>query len=135
MAEIFESFKEKILNSPGRLLEVGSHRFTKVYAMDEPGPGGACHEYVIAWDQKQPPGITGIMIAFQKGSLQENEVNGCFMEDLITICIDRLEAFQAGDFQCVENAMALDSLKSALRSLDTRTNDRQDREVEGYMEP
>jgi len=135
MAEIFDALKQKIINSYGRLLKTGSHRFTKVYALDEPGPGGANHEYAITWDEEQPRGIAGIVVVFQKGPVKEAEVNGCFMEDLISICIDRLEAFQRNDFKCIENAMALDGLKSALHSLDLRTKDRQHRDVEGYMEP
>lgn len=132
MAQMFDSLRKKVIEG-GRRLEIGSHRFTGVYALDEPGPGGASHEYAIAWEQEQ--GVAGNVIVFQKGPVKEAGVNGCFMEDLIAICIDRLEAFQAGDFACVENAMAADSLKSALFSLDIRTKDRQERGVEGHSAP
>ena len=128
MAQMFDSLRKKVIEG-GRRLETGSHRFTDVYALDEPGPGGASHEYAIAWEQEQ--GVAGIVIVFQKGPVKEAGVNGCFMEDLIAICIDRLEAFQAGDFKCVENATALEGLKSALYFFDMRTNNRQQRGVEG----
>jgi len=128
MAQIIDALMQKVIDG-GRLLETGSHRFTKVYALDAPGPGGASHEYVISWEQEQ--GVAGNVIVFQEGPVKEAGVNGCFMEDLISICVDRLEAFQAGDFNCVENAMAVDSLKSALFSLDSRTKERQERGVEG----
>ena len=110
-----------------RKLEIGQERYTAVYATDEPGEGGACHEYVI---------LTGISdnvasVKFQKGPVQENGVNGCFMEDLIAIAIDRLEGFQSGDFPCRENALALTKLEEALHWLNHRTNDRQNRGVEG----
>ena len=110
-----------------RKLEIGQERFTSVYAVDEPGSGGACHEYLV---------LTGISetvanIKFQKGPVQENEVNGCFIEDLIAICIDRLQGFQSGDFPCRENELALTKLEEALHWLNHRTNDRQRRGVEG----
>ena len=128
MAQMFDSLRKKVIEGV-RLLETGSHRLTDVYALDEPGLGGASHEYAVAWEQEQ--GVAGNVIVFQKGPVKEAGVNGCFMEDLIALCIDRLEAFQRGNFACEENAMALNSLKSALFSLDVRTNDRQERGVEG----
>lgn len=117
-----------------RKLKKGSHRYTEVVVIDEPGPGGACHQYCIGRavsGNKSMPECEYGRILFQLGPVLETGVNGCFMEDLIAICIDRLEAFQAGEFNCHENAAALDSLKSALYSLNQRTRDRQFREVEG----
>jgi len=110
-----------------RKVEIGAERFTSVYAVDQPGAGGASHEYVI---------LTGISetvgnIKFQKGPVKQTETNGCFIEDLIVICMDRLEGFQDGDFPCRENALALTKLEDALKVLDERTKDRQERGVEG----
>jgi len=83
---------------------------------DEPGEGGACHEYYLS------PVITSVdetagrfgNIQFQNGPVQENGVNGCHQEDLLAIVIDRLEHFQSGDFACRENALALTKIQEGL---------------------
>ena len=115
-----------------RKLKIGSHRFTEVSVLDEPGAGGACHRYCIGRVSRtdEPLGEFG-HIEFQNGPVGEKGVNGCFQEDLIAICIDRLRSFQAGDFKCRENALALTKLEEALHWLDHRTKDRQQRGVEG----
>ena len=112
-----------------RKLDIGQERFAAVYAVDKPGPGGASHEYVVL------KGISETVetVKFQKGPVKESDINGCFMEDLIVMCIDRLESFQSGDFACRENALALTKLEEALHWLDHRTKDRQNREVEGTL--
>ena len=116
-----------------RKLHIGSNRFTDVLVMDEPGEGGACHEYYISRADDAdivPVGEFG-HIKFQKGPVKENGVNGCHQEDLIAIVIDRLRSFQAGDFACRENALALTKLEEALHWLNHRTNERIDQGVEG----
>ena len=127
------SKKEK----PLRKLEIGQHRFTEVNVMDEPGDGGANHEYAISrvcTPCTMSPTAEFGSIKFQKGPVKENGVNGCFQEDLIAIVIDRLQCFQAGDFACRENALALTKLEEALHWLNHRTADRQVRGVEGKSE-
>jgi hypothetical protein len=111
-----------------RKLEIGSERFTTIYAFDEPGMGGASHEYNII---RKDSSDTVTSIKFQKGPVKESVANGCFNEDLIAIAIDRLRGFQSGDFPCRENALALTRLEEALHWLDQRTQDRQRRGVEG----
>ncbi len=111
-----------------RVLNIGTQRFTRVVCTDEPGPGGACHAYVI---ERIDDGARSAEIEFQNGPIKENGVNGCHNEDLIAIVIDRLEHFQKGDFACVENAMALDKLNEALSILNDRTQSRIRRGVEG----
>lgn len=101
--------------------------------MDEPGAGGAFHEYEIlpvaaSEDLKRPPFAT---ISFQKGPVQEFGKNGIFMEDLLQICRHRLKCFQDGEFACQENGMALQNIEDALAWLNKRTRDRQARGVEG----
>jgi len=118
-----------------RKLEIGQHRFTEVNVIDEPGDGGACHEYAISrvcLPQTNDP-VSGEFgkIKFQKGPVKESGVNGCFQEDLIVIVIDRLQSFQAGDYACRENALALTKMEEALMWLNSRTADRQVRGVEG----
>lgn len=106
---------------------VSSSKYTDVHAIDAPGAGGASHVYRI--DKKDSEIVAQVM--FQKGPIKETVGNGCFIEDLIAICIDRLEGFQSGDFPCRENALALTKLEEALHWLDHRTNDRKRRGVEG----
>jgi hypothetical protein len=105
----------------------------RVQAMDEPGRGGANHEYVIrgAVDSQYPR----VWIMFQNGPIPECGVNGITQEVLLAIVIDRLEGFQSGEFACDENADALYHAKLALESLKDRTKDRITREVEGKSEP
>ena len=57
--------------------------------------------------------------------------NGVFVEDVIEICVNRLLAYQASKFNCVENESALAHLKCALDDLTSRRKDRRERGVEG----
>jgi len=120
-------------------LQIGSHRFTEVTVMDEPGAGGACHEYYISRAQQMsdeaavPIGEFG-MVRFQNGPIGEVGVNGCHQEDLISIVIHRLQCFQAGQYACRENALALTKLEEAMHWLNHRTTNRQKRGVEGTNE-
>ncbi len=109
------------------------HRYTDVYVADEPGSGNACHEYYISpvdLPKDQVVGDYGFA-RFQNGPIGEAGANGCFMEDLLNIVVDRLESFQSGDFACRENALALTKVQEALHWLNHRTADRIDRDVEG----
>ena len=124
---------KKRRGSEMRTLDIGMHRFTAIRVLDKPGDGGACHSYhigLVDLGEDSPSDEFGY-VKFQKGPVKENEVNGCFMEDLIAICIDRLRSFQAGEFACTENGEALVSLERALHWLNHRTRDRQARGVEG----
>jgi len=116
-----------------RKLEIGQHRFTDVFVGDEPGHGGACHEYYIgrANDSLDVPVGEFGHVKFQKGPVSEWWINGCHQEDLLVIVIDRLRGFQSGEFKCRENALALTKIEEALHWLNHRTSDRQARGVEG----
>ena len=111
-----------------REVTIGSRRYTTIFVLDEPGQGGACHEYsvVINTDGKQVA-----KVSFQNGPVKENKLNGCHQEDLIAIVIDRLQHFQAGEFKCRENALALTKLEESMHWLNHRTKDREKRGVEG----
>lgn len=107
----------------------------EVFATDTLGNGGANHEYEI---RPIPPAGATISendiltkIKFQNGVIPENGINGCTMEDLIAICIDRLDHFQMGNYPCRENAIAKTKLEEALLWLNKRTTERQSRGVEG----
>ena len=115
-------------------VNIGSNNFTEVLVMDEPGQGGACHEYEVCPSSAGVPALEGgyfAKVSFQKGSIKENGVNGCKQEDLLEIVAHRLEYFQAGDLHCIENQIALNHVKSALGILGQRTQSRIKRGVEG----
>ena len=116
-------------------VNIGSNRFTEVLALDEPGQGGACHEYEVrripAEGATLKEGDHFARVSFQNGPVQEAGINGCHQEDLLAIVEHRLESFQAGNFNCLENEQALFHIKSALNVLHQRTINRQKRGVEG----
>lgn len=104
-----------------------------IVVLDEPGGGGANHEYEIR--ALIPGGKNGwahcASISFQNGPVPENGVNGVTQEALLAIVIDRLRSFQAGAFACRENAIALTHCEDALMWLQKRTRARIKRGVEG----
>lgn len=70
-------------------------------------------------------------IHFQEGPIKDCGVNGVATEDLIAICIDRLQHFQDSKFNCRENAMAMTKLEESLMWLRKRTLDREAKGIEG----
>lgn len=107
--------------------------------VDEPGAGGANHDYYVSgfnlasnasasklYDTKD-----GVRILFQNGPIAEVGVNGVTHEALLAILIDRMRSFQAGQFACRENALALTKLEEAQMWLLQRTRSRMERGVEG----
>ncbi|HML73346.1 MAG TPA: hypothetical protein PKB02_02500 [Anaerohalosphaeraceae bacterium] len=106
-------------------------RHTLVNCVDEPGAGGACHKYMVQYGHNDRNGQACCLIEFQKGPIHEAGVNGMQIEDLLSICIDRLAGFQSGSYPCLENANALNACIAAKGFLDKRTADRQRRNVEG----
>ena len=111
-----------------RKVNIGEEHCTMVMCKDEPGAGGACHEYLVGASNDT---VVFANVSFQNGAIKENGVNGCQNEDLIAIVIDRLQGFQSGDFNCRENAIAITKLEEAMLWLNKRTNDRISRGVEG----
>lgn len=110
----------------------------EITVTDEEGAGGANHRYeVTGFDASNNPshgeneGTSKKVILFQNGPINEKGVNGLTQEVLIAICIDRLQAFQAGQFSCRENALALTKLEEAQMWLQKRTQNRMARNVEG----
>ena len=114
-----------------RKLEIGTDKYTTVYAVDEKGAGNANHEYHVKWDKDNNGYISTQSVKFQKGAIKENGVNGVMNEDLLAMVIDRLQGFQSGQYACRENAIALTKLEEALMWLRKRTQDREKRGVEG----
>ena len=99
-----------------------------ISVLDEPGHGGANHEYLC-----ELPNGDKTLIHFQNGPINEAGigVNGMTHEVLLAIVADRLRSFQAGPYACVENAGALIHIQVALDCLHMRTKARMDRGVEG----
>ena len=109
-----------------------------IKVLDEPGAGGACHEYSISWpgfisdlEGNKSPAERYCSIGFQNGPIKEFGVNGITQEVLLAIVIDRLRSFQAGPFACRENEAAMVLCQDALDLLQQRTRTRIARGVEG----
>lgn len=121
----------------------GVNEAISIEVTDQPGQGGACHRYEITgFDTERNPSAVGesgfkssfsrLVILFQNGPVKEvGEVNGISQEALLAVVIDRLRSFQAGQFSCRENALALTKCEEALMWLQKRTRDRMARSVEG----
>ena len=118
-----------------------NHQLT-IDVLDEPGHGGACHHYqTIGFNTKsnasdpfverhgQPAEHATIL--FQNGPINEVGLNGVTHEALLAIVIDRLRSFQAGQYSCRDNAVALTHIEEALMWLQRRTRERIKRGVEG----
>lgn len=125
-----------------------------ITVIDEPGPGGANHGYMITGfteqmtsDSPPPRAFLNVPIQFQNGPIgSQEDMNGVTNEALIAVVIDRMRGFQygrkpdgsfdesaRGKFACRENAVALTHLEDALMWLQKRTRDRLSRGVEGTM--
>lgn len=104
----------------------------KVLVHDEPGSGGANHEYSIGIPS-QDPNSTATMYAirFQNGPIAEVGVNGLTHEALLAILIDRMEGFQRGPYASADNQEALEAMTRAQEALQRRTRARMARGVEG----
>ena len=109
-----------------------------VEALDEPGPGGALHEYRISIPHA-PDAKTSYVgksytttLRFQKGPRnEEGSLPGITEGALLAVLIDRLEAFQLGPYWCVENDHVLQSLRQALDWTKRRAANRHRRGVLG----
>lgn len=101
----------------------------RITVLDEPGNGGANHEYALSGFIDAP-----LRLQFQNGPIPEHGVNGITQEALLAIVIDRLRGFQSGPFKCRENAIALTHCEDALMWLQKRTRDRLARGVEGTLQ-
>lgn len=104
----------------------------RVFVHDEPGSGGANHEYSIGIPSQEPRSTaTTVQIRFQNGPIAEAGVNGLTHEALLSILIDRMEGFQAGPYASTDNQEALDAMRTAQTALQRRTLARMARGVEG----
>lgn len=115
--------------------EITSHRVNPandtltIRVLDEPGAGGANHQYLIT--SSDPSFHVPTEICFQNGPIAEAGVNGLTHEALLAIVADRLRSFQAGPYSCKANACALTKIEEAQHWLQQRTLERMRRGVEG----
>jgi hypothetical protein len=94
---------------------------------DEPGPGGANHDYSIYAGE-----ILICPVEFQRGPRNEDDRrNGVLEDDLLAIIEHRLAAFQAGPYACEHNARAMEGIRIARRALADRVAERTARGVMG----
>jgi len=90
----------------------------------EPSAGGAHSTYRIA----HPDCPVASELVFQT-----LDRVGLTNEALVAIVIDRLTAFQAGSFSCLENSEALENFVRGLRALQRRTSRRITQGIEGKL--
>ncbi len=80
----------------------------------------------------------GFTISWQNGPLgrgpERKAPNGAFVEDIIGAVMDRLEYYQASPYASEHNAEALAHLRSAVERLQARTQEREQRAVEGTLQ-
>lgn len=113
----------------------GLNEAIEITVLDEPGQGGACHEYKIDLVGGAPQsGGHETFIHFQNGPIKEFGFNGISQEALLAVIVDRLRSFQSGPFACRDNAVALTKCEEALMWLQKRTHDRMRRGVEGTQQ-
>lgn len=102
-----------------------------VYAVDEPGIGNANHTYQVVVANEKGDEIP-YAITFQNGPRKEqNSIHGLLDTDLLEIVRDRLKGFQAGEFACRENALALTALEECLLWMNLRVENRASRGILG----
>ena len=76
-----------------------------------------------------------VRITFQHGSVQDEGVNGCRLEDLIDILVDKLLDFQGRNAACTENETAVHHLSLAKAALEQRRKLREQQGVLGTLSP
>ena len=102
-----------------------------VITRDEKGNGNANHEYQVIFGDIET-GKDGIMLQFQNGGRNiEGSIRGLTNEDMLEICRHRLQCFQTSEYACRENDKALEYIETALMWLNSRVEDRFERNVLG----
>ena len=61
-----------------------------------------------------------IRVVFQKGLPQTTGVNGCRVEDVIAVALERIRRYQTGSLACEENEEAMRALRAAMRAMESR---------------
>ena len=71
-----------------------------------------------------------INLKFQEGSIDKDGVNGCQVEDVIGILIEKMKSYQNGEFSSMENSIAISNLQSANYALHCRRERMENKERE-----
>ena len=114
-------------------------KLNSIFAIDEVGPGGANHRYVICPEDKTSAVDFGgdcIPVLeesqFQRGPRKEkSSTHGVLDTDLLEIVRDRMKSFQNGPYSSEYNKEALEHIEAALDALNRRVEDRIKRGVLG----
>lgn len=70
-----------------------------------------------------------IRVVFQNGFPKDVGINGCRVEDVIDVALERLERYQEGPLACEENEAALRHLRMSREALELRRIRRQEQGV------
>jgi hypothetical protein len=76
-----------------------------------------------------------IDITWQDGPIKEAGVNGCQVQDVIAVCIEKLRSFNIPPHNNRETSLAITALEEADNWLERRTRERVQRGVEGTSKP
>lgn len=87
----------------------------QIVAVDYPDINGVNYQYEI-WAKNSIEEIA--TIKFQKGSIENNSSNGCFVEDLLVLARDQLLAHQQSSCQSNRYTQAILAIEAALTALD-----------------
>lgn len=99
---------------------------------DDPGPGGASHHYTVHFTAETDRVAD---IQFQRGPRKDRSSTPGVVENvLLAIVIDRMRAFNAGEYRCRENALVMTHCEEALHWLKHRADERARRGVLGKAE-
>lgn len=80
----------------------------------------------------------GFVIVWQNGAIAGPDAvgrNGAFLEDVLRVCLDRLQFHQETRFACSENNEAINGITQALGALQLRQERRQREGVAGTHQP
>ena len=110
-------------------------KLNDVFAIDEPGPGGAHHRYARTNAGAADDGVVihdNDIIQLQCGPRKDpNSKHGWLDTDLLEIVRDRLKDFQNGPFSTDDNSKALEHIEIALMYMNKRVEERAARGVLG----
>ncbi len=120
--------------------------FEEHWTDDQDRPAGGVSSgqgFTISWQNGppgrhvplcKPPATPTSADSYCDPLCMRQEPNGAFVEDVIAAVVGRIEFYQASEFACGENEIALAHLRAAARELNERTKDRETRSVEGTHE-
>lgn len=112
-----------------------TRKHIRVFAVDDAGSGGACHEYQVhVVPDHNEPSSEVVTVKYQHGPIKEVGINGITDEALLAIVEDRLQAFSGGELPSRQGALARTHVQQALFWLRDRQEERARRGVAGKLE-